>query len=224
VLSVNERGIGSQASCSERSDWLSRSWEEAQRLDLAVYSAIAGTPSPSLDRALRRLSKAADYSRLSMTSAAILATTRGRAGREAATRGLASVAVTSAILNLGFKPLVHRRRPDRIAEAVPLVRQVRMPSSTSFPSGHAAAAFAFATGAGHVMPLSGLPLRALGALVAYSRVHTGVHYPSDVLAGALLGVALAQITTHALEQHRRTALAGHGRPKTNTGSPDDSHR
>jgi membrane-associated phospholipid phosphatase len=224
VVSVNERGISSQASCSQGSNWLSRSWEEAQRLDLAVYSAIAGTPSPSLDRALRRLSKAANYSRLSMASAAILAMTRGRVGRDAAMMGLASVAVTSATLNLGVKPLVHRRRPDRAAEAVPLARQVRMPSSTSFPSGHAAAAFAFATGAGHVLPASGVPLRALGALVAYSRVHTGVHYPSDVLAGALLGGALAQVTTHALEQHRRTAQACRGRPKTNTGSPRDSHR
>jgi undecaprenyl-diphosphatase len=196
---VNESGIGS-ASSRARSDWFSRSLAEAQHLDLAVYSAIADTPSPNLDRALRRLSKAANYSRLSMASAAFLALTRGRAGREAAMMGLASVAVTSATLNLGVKPLVNRRRPDRVAEHVPLVRQVRMPTSTSFPSGHAAAAFAFATGAGYVLPSAGVPLRALGALVAYSRVHTGVHYPSDVLVGALLGGALAQITTHAVER------------------------
>jgi undecaprenyl-diphosphatase len=140
-----------------------------------------------------------------MASAAILAMTRGRAGREAAMTGLASVAVTSATLNLGVKPIVHRRRPDRVAEEVPLARQVRMPSSTSFPSGHAAAAFAFATGAGNVLPSSGIPLRALGALVAYSRVHTGVHYPSDVLAGALLGSTLAQFTSNALGHHRASA-------------------
>jgi membrane-associated phospholipid phosphatase len=205
VVSVNERGVGSQASASQGSGWLSRSWQEAQHLDLAVYSAIAATPSPSLDQALRRLSKAANYSRLSMASAAILAMTRGRVGRDAAVMGLASVAVTSATLNLGVKPIVHRRRPDRVAEKVPLERQVRMPSSGSFPSGHAAAAFAFATGAGHVLPSSGVPLRALGALVAYSRVHTGVHYPSDVLAGALLGGALAQFTIHAVQHYRRTA-------------------
>jgi undecaprenyl-diphosphatase len=119
--------------------------------------------------------------------------------------GLASVAVTSATLNLLVKPLVHRRRPDRVAEAVPLARQVRMPSSGSFPSGHAAAAFAFATGVGHVLPSSGVPLRALAALVAYSRVHTGVHYPSDVLVGAMLGAALAQVITRALERCDGTA-------------------
>ncbi len=79
-----------------------------------------------------------------------------------------------------------------------------MPSSSAFPSGHSAAAFAFANGVGHVLPAAGFPLRALAALVAYSRVHTGVHYPGDVLAGALLGSAIAQATTYALDS------SGHG--------------
>ena len=51
------------------------------------------------------------------------------------------------------------------------------------------------------LPPAAIPLRALAALVAYSRVHTGVHYPGDVVAGALMGTTLAQITTHALERH-----------------------
>ena len=100
------------------------------------------------------------------------------------------------MVNVAVKPLARRRRPDRLAEDVPLARHVQMPSSRSFPSGHSAAAFAFATGVGHVSPAAAIPLRALAALVAYSRVHTGVHYPADVLAGALIGTALAQLTTH----------------------------
>ena len=78
-----------------------------------------------------------------------------------------------------------------------------MPISTSFPSGHSAAAFAFANGVGHVLPPASIPLHALAALVAYSRVHTGVHYPADVVAGALAGTVLTQLTTHALDRRWR---------------------
>jgi membrane-associated phospholipid phosphatase len=53
---------------------------------------------------------------------------------------------------------------------------------------------AFAGGAGDVLPAVSLPLHALASLVAYSRVHTGVHYPLDALVGSLLGVALDDVT------------------------------
>ncbi|MFL5868764.1 MAG: phosphatase PAP2 family protein [Thermoleophilaceae bacterium] len=177
--------------------------EDAERLDLAVYAAVARTPTPALDAAMSRLSRAADYSRLSLASAAALALGGGRPGRRAAGLGLGSLAVTATTVNLAVKPLWRRRRPDRVAQDVPLARQVPMPSSRSFPSGHSAGAFAFATGVGQAMPRAAIPLRALAALVAYSRVHTGVHYPGDVLAGALMGTALAQVTTNALERRVR---------------------
>ena len=147
---------------------------------------------------MSRLARAADYSRLSLASAALLVLTGGRTGRRAAAQGLASLGVTAAVVNVAVKPLARRRRPDRLTDDVPLARQVQMPSSRSFPSGHSAAAFAFATGVGRVSPAAAVPLRALAALVAYSRVHTGVHYPGDVLAGALIGTALAQLTTHVV--------------------------
>jgi membrane-associated phospholipid phosphatase len=180
-------------------------WQDAERIDVALYAAIARTPTPALDRAMGRLSRAADYSRLSIASAALLALGGGRAGRRAAASGLACVGVTATIVNVVVKPLGRRRRPDRAAQEVPLARQVKMPASTSFPSGHAAAAFAFATGVGQVMPAAAIPLRALAALVAYSRVHTGVHYPGDVVAGSLMGTVLAQFTTHALRRWRERA-------------------
>lgn len=174
----------------DRADgWLA----EAERVDRALYTAVAGTPTPLLDGAMRRLSRAADYSRLSIAASGVLALAGGSRGRHAAVSGLASVAVTSAVVNLFVKSLGRRRRPDRSAEQVPTARQVRMPSSPSFPSGHSAAAVAFASGASRVLPAATVPLHALAALVGYSRVHTGVHYPGDVVVGSLLGAVLADL-------------------------------
>jgi undecaprenyl-diphosphatase len=157
---------------------------------------------------MRHLSRAADYSRLSLASAALLGLTGRPGGRRAAAVGLASLGVTATVVNLTVKPLGRRRRPVRLAQGVPLARQVRMPVSRSFPSGHAAAACAFATGVGHVSPTAAVPLRALAVLVAYSRVHTGVHYPVDVLAGAVMGTALAQFTARACDPRVRGGRAG----------------
>jgi undecaprenyl-diphosphatase len=176
-----------------------RAWlEEVERLDLACYAAIAATPTPRLDRAMARLSAAADYSRLSLAAAAGLALFGGPSGRRAAVAGLASLGVTATVVNVAIKPLARRRRPDRLAGKVPLARQVPMPSSRSFPSGHSAAAFAFAGGAGNVVPAASLPLHALATLVAYSRVHTGVHYPLDAVVGSVLGAALSDLTRRLL--------------------------
>ena len=58
-------------------------------------------------------------------------------------------------MNLVLKPLGRRRRPDRVAHDVLEARHVPMPESTSFPSGHSASAFAFATGVAHVLPAAG---------------------------------------------------------------------
>jgi undecaprenyl-diphosphatase len=67
-----------------------------------------------------------------------------------------------------------------------------MPTSASFPSGHAASGFAFAAAVGWNQPLLGTALRFLAAAVAYSRVHTGVHYPGDVVVGSLMGAGTGQ--------------------------------
>jgi undecaprenyl-diphosphatase len=186
-----------------RPRWLA----DAERVDHAVYDAIAATQTPALDRSMNVLTRAANYSRLSLAGAALLAATRGPAGRRAAGAGLACVAVTATVANVVIKPLGRRRRPEPAALDVAPARQVRVPRSTSFPSGHSAAAFAFATGVGNVLPREAAAFRALAALVAYSRVHTGVHYPGDVVAGALLGTVLAQLTTQVLD----TRLANRGR-------------
>ena len=102
------------------------------------------------------------------------------------------------MVNLVLKPLGRRRRPDRDLHRVPIARQVEMPRSTSFPSGHSASAFAFVTGVAAASPAAGIPLSALAALVAYSRVHTGVHYPVDAVVGSVTGGALAPLAVGAL--------------------------
>jgi len=162
--------------------------EDAARVDVALYAAIAQTPTPALDAAMARLS---------LASAAVLAVTGGRRGRRAAAVGLASVGVTAAVVNLGLKPLHRRRRPDNAVVLETPGRGVRMPRSASFPSGHSASAFAFATAVGSEIPALGLPLRALAAAVAYSRVHGGAHYPTDVIAGSLIGGASATFVARA---------------------------
>lgn len=173
-----------------------------ERLDLATYAAVARTPTPGIDGAMQKLSSAADYSRLSFTAAAVMAAVGGKRGRVAALYGATSIAVTSAAVNLVVKPIARRPRPDRAGNEVPELRHVPMPVSRSFPSGHSAAAFAFAAGAGHELPAASAPLHALAATVAYSRVHTGVHYPLDALVGSLLGTVLGQLASHGLDRVR----------------------
>lgn len=186
---------------------------EVGRLDKAIYAAAAATPSPRLDRFFRKLSRAADHSKLWIGSAAALAAGGGERGRRAAVDGLASIAVTSAVVNLLVKPAAQRRRPDRRTTKIPIGRRVAMPRSTSFPSGHAASAFAFATGVGIEFPGAGLPLTAAAALVGYSRVHTGVHFPSDVIVGSVLGGGLAPAVASALDHLRaRSAEAEASNP------------
>ncbi|MFJ3211022.1 phosphatase PAP2 family protein [Streptomyces flaveolus] len=161
---------------------------DLRAVDGALYAAVAATYTPTLDRSLRRLSHAADHSKISLGIAAALALGGARA-RSAALVGVGAVAVTSAAANLLAKRLVRRPRPDREAARVTVDRYVPMPTSASFPSGHTASAVAFATAVGMVLPAAAAPLGALATAVGYSRVHTGVHYPGDVVAGAVLGIA-----------------------------------
>jgi membrane-associated phospholipid phosphatase len=178
-----------------------RALRELSSIDHAVYEAIAATPTPTLDEPFRRLSNAANRSVLWIGIAAALAAFGGRRGRRAAVAGLGSIGVSSAIVNLGLKSVWARARPDRAG--VVAGRRVRMPSSTSFPSGHSASAFAFATAVGRSLPWLALPLRLVAALVAYSRVHTGVHYPGDAVVGSVVGGATGLVVGGVIDGRRR---------------------
>jgi undecaprenyl-diphosphatase len=134
---------------------------ELGAVDRAVYEAVADTPTPELDGPVRRLSDAANYSRLWLGIAAVIAVLGGRRGRRAALESVLAIGVTSATVNLGMKPLARRGRPERAGPGPSPARQVRMPQSNSFPSGHAASAFAFAYAIGRHLPGLAVPIRLL---------------------------------------------------------------
>jgi undecaprenyl-diphosphatase len=159
-------------------------------VDLRMFEAVAGRHWPRGDRVLPRLSRAADHGLLWFAVAAGLTVTGQPRARRAAVHAVTSLALASAVINTLGKRSVRRPRP--LLDSVPLVRQLkRQPLTTSFPSGHAASAAAFATGAALESGRWGAVVAPLAAAVALSRVYTGVHYPSDVVAGAALGAGAA---------------------------------
>lgn len=143
--------------------------------------------SPLLDQLFTGASRAANRSLIWLAVGGLLAAVGGRRGRRAATRGLTAIAIASTVANGPLKLLIRRARPNWRA---PLVAA---PRTTSFPSGHAASAFAFAVAASREMPRAAAVLLPLAATVSYSRVYVGVHYPSDVLLGAALGASAGLI-------------------------------
>ncbi|MFF3330622.1 phosphatase PAP2 family protein [Streptomyces sp. NPDC002888] len=171
-------------------------------LDQTLYAAVTVTETPTLDSALRRLSAAADHSKISFTVAGLLALFPGRP-RRAAALGVAAIGVASATANLVGKRLVRRPRPHRAEDSPFPGRHVPMPESASFPSGHTASAVAFAAAVGPAWPAATVPLGLLACAVGYSRVHTGVHYPGDVVAGAVLGTGAAAVVLAATARLER---------------------
>jgi undecaprenyl-diphosphatase len=104
--------------------------------------------------------------------------------------------VVSEPLSFGLRQAVARDRPPvRFVDPEPLIKT---PNSHSFPSGHSTTAFAAATVLGAFLPRFRPALYALAALIAWSRVVVGVHYPLDVLGGAVLGTALGFVVLRAL--------------------------
>lgn len=176
-------------------------WRPVQHLDRRLMRRSFRARSPTLDPLLVAITRAASYSRLWLLIAGVLAVFGGRDGQRAARRGLIAVAIAASVANGPAKLLVRRRRPS--SRRRPTL--IRMPRSTSFPSGHSAVAVAFATGASAELPALRPVLIPLAGAVAYSRVHTGVHYPSDVAAG--VGIGLASGLLAARHRHHFSSIS-----------------
>ncbi|MEV7607537.1 phosphatase PAP2 family protein [Paenarthrobacter sp. NPDC089322] len=166
--------------------------KHVSRLDQFLVRAISRQPQGNHDDFFRRLSAAATKGKLWFGIAGMMATVPGKP-RRAALHGLLALGVASGVTNLIFKKALPRSRP--LPEHLPIFRFVHpQPISSSMPSGHSASAVAFAAGVTFVSPVLGLTLAPLAAGVAYSRVHTGAHWPSDVVFGSALGAGAALLT------------------------------
>ena len=119
----------------------------------------------------------------------------------------AAIALAIVMTDVIIKPLVARARPFEGAVAVRVID--RRPLTYSFPSGHAAGSFAAAATLAQVWSPGSAVFWTLAALVAVSRIYVGVHYPLDVLGGALLGLACAWLV-HRVKRSVRLQPDAHG--------------
>jgi len=195
--------------------WVMALLRRLGRYDRAVYRSVAQLSTPLLDEPLRRVSGFANHSKPWFITAAGLALFGGPHGRRAALTGVAAIGATSLMVNQPMKMIGDRRRPNRDHLGVPQQRWVTMPSSTSFPSGHSASAAAFAVAVGDLLPALKGPLRVAALVVCFSRVFTGVHYPSDVLAGATVGALFGRAASTVARR-----IAGVGQKRKTPGPGD----
>lgn len=158
--------------------------------DLLLLNRIFGLEtSPRFATLIKLLTRSADGHLYPFVAALLLL-----GGTPWATDFLVSALIAFSIELPAYRFLKNRIRRPRPFETVPgLIKRIIPPDQFSFPSGHTAAAFVFATLLSHFEPIV-MPFVLLWAGgVAFSRVYLGVHYPTDTLAGAVAGIVCASI-------------------------------
>ena len=117
----------------------------------------------------------------------------------------ASMILTFLVVNCAIKPLIARVRPYDLFTEIQILTHAE--HDFSFPSGHSANSFAVAWVLFRMTPKKyGVPAVILAALIAFSRLYVGVHYPTDVLAGTAIAIVLAEVSLHILRQFERKAV------------------
>jgi len=156
--------------------------------DAQVERALDAIRSPTLDGVLYPVSSAADHSLLWFIVGALRSARTGDV--RFATRFAAAMGLESALTNGPVKSVFRRTRPAPDSPDGPLPYGLHRPITSSFPSGHATAAF---TAAVLLADRRRLPWFALATVVAGSRVYVRMHHASDVVGGALFGLALGRV-------------------------------
>ncbi|MFI6583143.1 phosphatase PAP2 family protein [Embleya sp. NPDC050493] len=145
-------------------------------------------------RILSGVEEAAESSKLWCAAAVVMAAVGGSRGRVSAAAGLSALVVAQVLANGVAKRVVDRPRPPK--ELIPHDEVEDRPDSSSFPSGHTAAAVAFTAAVAPSWPRAAAVCALPAAMVAAERVQSGAHYPSDVAAGAAIGLAGAWLVRH----------------------------
>ena len=157
-------------------------------LDSSVRTVIASHHTPILDIVMVAALIIGRRAGVCLALGALTAFRR-RSTAQGVWQMILAIGLAALMSDAIVKPVVGRLRPF---ESDPAIRVIDKKLETrSFPSGHAATAFAGAYALARVWPEARAGLWALAALTAVSRIYVGAHYPLDVLAGALLGVVCA---------------------------------
>lgn len=164
--------------------------ETLGHLDAAIeapFESLRG--NPVADRVFYSASAVGDFGLVWVVFALLRALRGGRRNERAAVRAIVATGVESVLVNVALKSFFRRHRPpNEIEHPLPL----RVPLTSSFPSGHATAAFCGATLLCEKDPLAPVYF-ASAAVIAASRVHVKMHHPSDAIGGAVIGTVLGLI-------------------------------
>ena len=165
-------------------------------LDVTIFRLINGRlHTPFLDVAMRLVTTQENWYVVLLIAWVALIIWGGHRGRMAAAMLVVAVALSDQITCSLLKPLVARLRPCNALDAETVRLIVGGSKAFSFPSAHASNSFAMAAVASWRFENASVLFYGFAALVAYSRVYAGLHYPSDVVAGAILGFVVGWFST-----------------------------